>query len=383
MKKKALIIGIIGIFLHIQPMSAQTWEKTKRLTWNIGLSSHQKIATDSNGHIHVVWQDNSPGNNEIYYKRSSNGGITWSLKRLTMTSGSSIHPAVAVDASDNIHVSWVDQTTGNYEIYYKRSMNAGATWGGTKRITWNSGHSVEPAIATKSNNVHLVWHDNPTGNYEIYYKRSTNAGGTWGGTKRITWNAGDSSYSSIAGDSGSNIHVVWEDNTPGNMEIYYKKSTNGGVNWGKFKRLAWSSGASTSPKITVDSSDGISLVWSDDTPGNKEIYYRRSTSGGVTWSSTKRLTWNSGASAGPAITVDSSNGIYIVWYDDTPGRHEIYYKRSTNSGETWGGFKRLTWNSEWGEFYPDFALDSSNTIHVVWHDGDHGNTEIYYKKGGQ
>lgn len=47
-------------------------------------------------------------------------------------------------------------------------------------------------------------------------------GASWA-TKRLTWNSGQSSYVNICVDSSDNIHVVWNDDVPGNYEIYYKK----------------------------------------------------------------------------------------------------------------------------------------------------------------
>ena len=45
------------------------------------------------------------------------------------------------------------------------------------------------------------------------------------------------------------------------------------------------------------------------------------------WTSVRRLTWTSGASHYPAVAVDSSNGIHVVWRDETPGNVEIYYRK--------------------------------------------------------
>jgi hypothetical protein len=367
--------------LLIQPINAQTWEKTKRLTWNSGSSSTPKAAVDSDNHIHVVWQDKTPGNYEIFYKKSTNRGITWSTKRLSWTSGISKNPAIAVD-SGNIHVVWCDETPGNAEIYYKRSTNGGVTWGGIKRLTWNLGGSYVPEIAADSGQIHVVWEDSTPGNYEIYYKKSTNGGETWGSVKRITWNTGGSNSPAIAVDSSNTIHIVWHDLTPGNWEIYYKRSTNGGVSWGDIKRLTWSFDTSYGPAIAIDSSDNIHAAWHDASSGNNEIYHKRSTNGGVTWDSTKRLTWNAASSNTPAIAVDSSDGIHMSWTDFTPGNAEISYKRSTNNGVTWESTKRLTWNTGYS-VSPAIAVDLSKTIHVFWHDSFPGNYEIYYKKGGQ
>jgi len=378
-KKEFLIIVLFLVLIFLtQNVEAQTWQATKRLTWNSGDSWYPAIATDSSGNIHVVWEDNTPGNYEIYYKKSTDGGATWSTKRLTWNSGTSAYPVIAADSSGNIHVVWIDDTPGNYEIYYKKSTDGGATWS-TKRLTWNSGDSWYPAIAADSSgNIHVVWMENTPGNWEIYYKKSTDGGATWS-TKRLTWNSGTSAYPAIAAESSGNIHVVWYDNTPGNAEIYYKKSTDGSATWQATKRLTWNSGTSAYPAIAADSSGNIHVVWYDYTPGNAEIYYKKSTDGGISWT-TKRLTYNSGYSAIPAIATDSSGNIHVVWHDNTPGNREIYYKKSTDGGATWQATKRLTWNSGYSAV-PAIATDSSGNIHVVWFDYTPGNYEIYYKKG--
>jgi len=53
----------------------------------------------------------------------------------------------------------------------------------------------------------------------------------------------------------------------------------------------------------------------------------RSTDKGDTWATTKKLTRNSGMSICPAIAIDSSNNLHVVWADKTPGNYEIYYRK--------------------------------------------------------
>jgi len=230
MKKKLALINVFGFFLLIQPLSAQTWLSAKRLTWNPGNSFSPAVAVDSSDNIHVAWHDWTPGNLEIYYKKSTDGGTTWTTKRLTYNSGFSGYPAIAIDSNNHIHLVWFDETPGITEIYYKRSTDGGTTWT-TKRLTYTSGSSSHPAIAVDSNNhIHVAWSDYTPGNDEIYYKRSTDGGTTWI-TKRLTYNSGHSEYPVMAVDSNNHIHMVWQDQTPGNHEICYKKSTNGGATW--------------------------------------------------------------------------------------------------------------------------------------------------------
>ena len=72
----------------------------------------------------MVWDDATTGNNEIYYKESTDEGATWtSNKRLTWTSGLFRRPDLVVDILGNLHVFWQeDTTTENCEIYYRKHI---------------------------------------------------------------------------------------------------------------------------------------------------------------------------------------------------------------------------------------------------------------------
>ncbi len=382
MRRTGLVVAGFGLFLLAQVASAQ-WTAARRLTWNLGESKYPDIAVDASGNLHVVWDDFTPGNWEIFYKRSTDGGVTWSWnKRLSWNSGGSSNPDIAVDASGNLHVVWCDSSPGNWEIFYKRSTDGGATWSTVRRISWNSGPSVGPVIAVDSAaNLHVVWYDESlsSGFPEIFYKKSTDGGATWSASKRLTWTSGPSYDPDIAVDSAGNPHVVWYDYTPGAPEIYFKRSVDGGATWSTMKRLTWTSGGSNSPAITVDGPGKLHVVWEDYTPGNYDIYYKSSKDGGLTWTPNKILSWTSGGSEDPAIGVDSSGNLHVTWHDDTLGNDEIFYRRSADGGVTWAPNKRLTWTS--GESYNSaIAIDSSANLHVVWQDNTPGNAEIYYKK---
>ncbi|MCR4287549.1 MAG: glycoside hydrolase, partial [Deltaproteobacteria bacterium] len=170
-------------------------------------------------------------------------------KRLTNNTGYSGTPSIAINGS-NIHVAWVEDTPGNYEIYFKTSADNGATWSANKRLTNNTGYSFEPSIAVSGSNIHVAWYDTMPGNYEIYFMTSADNGATWSANKRLTNNSGLSHNPSIA-INGSNIHVAWNDSTPGNYEIYFKTSADNGATWSANKRLTNNTGASSYPSIAV------------------------------------------------------------------------------------------------------------------------------------
>jgi hypothetical protein len=110
----------------------------------------------------------------------------------------------------------------------------------------------------------------------------------WTPAKRLTWNLKGSYYTSIAVDSNDNIYAVWYQSLSNGYEIYSRKSTDNGNTWEPLKRLTWMAGNSQCPDIAADSSGNLHLVWYDDTLGDKEIYYKKSTDGGSTWTSTIR-----------------------------------------------------------------------------------------------
>lgn len=383
MKKLFLALIILLLFISLQ-ISGQTWSGLTRLTWNTGVSDYPSIAVDTSDKIHVVWEDNTLDNYyfEIYYKRSTDGGSSWSgVTRLTWSKTTSTETSIAADTKNGIHVVWRCGKSGNYEIYYKRSTDGGSSWSGLTRLTWNSGWSASPSIvADIGSGIHVVWHDFTPGNAEIYYKRSLDSGATWSGVTRLTWNTGNSFRPSIAADTSGGIHVVWHDSTPGNDEIFYRRSTDSGTEWSALTRLSWNTGNSSFPAIAADTSSGIHVVWEDDTVGDGDIFYTRSTNSGATW--TKRLTqltWNAGKFLYPSIAADSGSGIHLVWADDRMGDWEIFYKQSTDSGGNWSGVTRLTWNA--GDSWRSrlIAVNPGVGLHVVWEDNTPGNYEIFYK----
>jgi len=374
-RRIALWLMAIGVF-SLSPSAQAAWTSAKRLTWNDGISSSPQMALDSSGHLHVVWYDDTPGHYEIYHKRSTDGGTTWTAaKRITWSSDDSRYPAMAVDASDRLHVVWTEDSIGGSEIYYKRSSDGGATWTAKQRLTWTGITSEWPDIAVDSLGlIHLIWQDS-TG--EIYYSRSPD-GTNWMLDKRLTWTSGNSHYPDMAIDSSNRLHVVWEDNTPSeyNYEVYYKKSTEAGVAWSTAKRLSWMENGSYRPDLAVDPSANLHLVWYDENPSLYVIYYKKSTDSGASWTSAKRLSWDPGWTAYPNLAVDGPSTLHLVWEDPNG---ELSYRKSTDSGSTWAAVRRLTWTAGFS-WDPFIVADSSGNLHLVWSDDTPSNREIYYKK---
>ena len=168
---------------------------------NINKNENQNNATYTIGNkTLVVWQDNSTGNNEIYLRVSTDGGNTFgNTTNLSNNTGNSEFPKID-SVGKKIIIVWQDNSTGNNEIYLRKSKNAGATFSSKKILSNNTGNSEFPQIDTIGNKTLVVWQDNSTGNNEIYLRVSTDGGNTFGNTTNLSNNTGNSEFPKIDSD---------------------------------------------------------------------------------------------------------------------------------------------------------------------------------------
>lgn len=380
---KKILLGCLFIILNQDFLVAQ-WEPDQRLTFDDSSSvtsySNARCIAASCDTLHIVWHDLRNGNSEIYYKRSIDRGTTWGIDtRLTNDNGKSYYPSIAV-LGPNVHVVWMDERDANREIYYKRSTDGGDSWEGDVRLTNNFANSYFPSIAVSGSDVHVVWHDERdsiTG--ELYYKHSTDNGVTWSSDLRLTSQPEYSGMASIA-VLAQYLHIVWYDRRDNNYEIYYKRSTDNGASWEQDVRLTNNSFLQSHPSIVLSGSN-VHVVWVDWREAGTfypEIYYKRSTDGGITWGTDARLTNNPLDSDCPSVAASGSN-IHVVWQDwRSLSDYEMYYKQSTDAGTTWSNDFRLTNNAADSRFASIAIADSS--VHVIWSDVRNDNCEIYYKR---
>ena len=328
------------------------------------------VAIDDAGNPHVVWHDQSPGNKEIYYVTKPDGGPWSTPVNISNTPQRSFWSTVAIGSGGTVHVLWGDDTPGNGEILYA-SKPSGGSWSTPANISNDLGSSYRPDIAIDDEDtLHVVWHDDTVGNYEIYYASKPTIG-LWSDPTNISGSPTDSAQPSTAIDSNGTIHVVWDEGDG----IYYAKKPSDGF-WSTPTELPSSPGSSGGPAIAIGD-DILHVVWRDWTPGNQKIYYTSKTSEGG-WSTLVNMSSNSTINTfgSPAIAVDGVGTVHVVWGDDSPGNGEILHA-SKPSGGSWSTPVNISNNSGWSE-RPALPTSMSGAIHVVWEDDTPGNDEILY-----
>lgn len=311
------------------------------------------------------------------YKRDGAGFDPTTINLSNNPSNSAV-PEIAAIGS-NVYVVWVDGVGigGNNEILYRMSTDGGATFGSTINLSNNGGFSWLPKVAVSGNNVYVVWEDDTTGNDEILFRRSVDGGATFGSTINLSSDSGDSLSVGLA-VSGSNVYVVWVDSTGGNNEILFRMSTDGGITFGDITNISNNPGFSQLPRIAVFGTN-LYVIWVDVVSFKTEIFYRRSVDGGASFSDTENLSNNADFSDLPAVTV-LGNDVYVVWEDNVGGlNREIFYRRSTDGGASFSDTENLS-NSPLSSESPAIAV-LGNNVYFVWKEFVGGtNNEILYRR---
>jgi len=224
------------IYKRIASNGAGAVDQTRRLTFSSSFSIYPRIAASKSGSIvNIAYEDGQSGQSNIYYKRIIDYGAgTFETRQLTFGTGptewNSLPDITTSTSSDGQYVYIVYQCgwAGNREIMYKRLDKFGASTGTTytARLTYSVTESRSNSIDFDAayNYVHVSYHDDWSGNYDIMTKKLPDYGGGGFTGQRVSWGTGDSSHSTIAA-SGASAFVVWSDNSSGNYEILIKKGS--------------------------------------------------------------------------------------------------------------------------------------------------------------
>jgi len=121
------------------------------------------------------------------------------------------------------------------------------------------------------------------------------------------------------------------------------------------------------PAIAIDSSNIVHIVWSayNNIDGKNHIMYTNSTD----FSTKKQISNSSTDDDDPCITVDSSDIVHIAWKGST----KIYY---TNSSVNYLNYTLIS--QQTSADVPQIICDSSGIVHIVWEGYQSGNWDVFY-----
>ena len=248
------------------------------------------------------------------------------------SNSSAFNPRVAV-YDNNVYVVWTDNSSkGNSDIIFRKSADKGATFDAAENLSNNPGNSTDPLITAYRNHVYVVWTDNTRGNNDIDFKVSHDYGNNFSRTKPVSRNNGSSVLPQLAA-TGNNVYVVWTDDTTGNADINFRKSSDYGNNFNRTTNLSRNNVSSVSPQLAA-TGNNVYVVWTNDTTGNADINFRKSSDYGNKFAGDKNLSENiTSSSFDPKIAALDREKIHITWIVGTDNESEIFFTASGDTGE--------------------------------------------------
>jgi hypothetical protein len=217
--------------------------------------------------------------------------------------------SIAVSGSSNVYLTWWDNKTGNNEVFFAGSNDGGKTFGKPINLSNAKGGSADSQIAASGKNVYVTWWDNKTGNWQVFSKASTDNGKTFGNDAIVIKSVGKSPVKKltptppstisvdtiVAAPSGSsnNEYVVWWDNTTGNWDVFFAKSTDNGKTFGSPVNISNSPDSRSLGARMAAQGNNVYIAWIDIKSGQKQVMFRSSTDSGNTFGSPVMVNNNS------------------------------------------------------------------------------------------
>lgn len=263
------------IYFATKPAGAG-WTAPVNLTRTSQTDAMPAIFADAAGNLHLVWGSDSPGNREILYAFKGRAASDWSAPlRVSNTADRSWAPDVVADSEGGVHVVWYNFTPGVTEIYYAAKAPGAATWGEEIDVSNTAGGSQWPALAIADDDrLHLVWQDTLTlagqGQALILYYASKAADGDWSAGQEIARSQANGQKAqppALTISPGGALHVAWAAMT--DYRLYYARKPDNEAGWSQ-PQVVTALIPPPNPAnqwyfigLAADPDRGVHLVWND------------------------------------------------------------------------------------------------------------------------
>lgn len=214
----------------------------------------------------------------------------------------------------------------------------------------------------------------------------------------LTNNVGYSTNATVAMSgtgATATVLVAWRDDTPTPAQVYLKRSTDGGATFGSSINLSQSATGtilpSVKPSIVISGTGATAVVlvaWHGETT-NSEIWVARSVDGGATFGAPANRSNNTGFSAWPALAVTGTgaNAIFLLTWVGQPGNVtgewiDILAKRSTDGGASFGTLVNVSNKPDGGGSvgHPSVGITgiaAEASAVIAWEDNRGGHFDIW------
>ncbi|MBU4274110.1 MAG: glycoside hydrolase, partial [Planctomycetes bacterium] len=305
------------------------------------------------------------------------GDASENFVRVTNNTTSDQNPAIVRASDGKLWVVWDSDRSGNRDLWYKTSLNSGASWSAATRLTDHQESDLCPSIMeTSDGDIWVTWYSNRTGNWDIFYRHTSDSGSNWSSDEQLTTDALWDMEPSITEAADNSIWITWCSYRAGNWEVWARSTSNGGTSWSDPIRITTNNAWDYDPTIMVANDGTFWIVWYSERSGNRDLWYKTSANG-VTWSAATRLTTDAGADQNPSVTQTGDSTIWVAWHSNRDGHTDIWYKSTSNGGTTWSGETRYTMFTGNDEAVGLVSM-AGNEPGFVWHTDRYGQDDIFF-----
>ena len=285
--------------------------------------------------------------------------------------------ANVIFAGGEYHKVYHSDESGDCNIYYMSSKD-GTIIDREIGISGSEEGSRWPMITAQGDNYYIVWVESVGSGSEVYMSKSSDSGDNWSDPESLTDSQNEVDDPFLAIDSDGSLHLVWESIHGDESDILYMNSSDRGSTWSEIKKLSNSTAHSEYPSLSIDPEDHLHLIWEDHVNGNGNILYTKSTDGGTNWNNSYTVSPPDSDAGEPSLAVGDDKTIHVVWRDSRHEESEIYYRNKSEN--RWNKEIRLTNDATYSE-YPCVSIDGEQEVRVTWHDNRTGDDWLYYRKG--
>jgi hypothetical protein len=398
-----------GIFFSKSVDSGASFSKPVAITnYKQGIKQEPRIAV-SGKNIYIIWSDYSLGAAEIYFTKSTNNGVTFSMPVALGTSFGAAEETRLSAFGDSVYVLWIGSANGVTAgaVLFRTSSDEGNTFSNTTSISSN-GIASKPEMSISGNNVYVVWYNSTLTNSnviddQILFTRSTNNGAHFDSQINLSNNPNSFSSRPQVEASGKNVYVAWLESGPNHTlniaNTYFARSVDDGATFSTPIRFSNNVAANNysfnfdTPKIASSNStydDNVYVLWAytsssnSSLPQKTDLFISRSANGGASFSSPFKISSGLGLRDESINVLTNPNNnadeVGVMWSADTGSRtlgYEIFISLSMDNGISFSNPVDES-NVIGLSLFPEMIINGSSLC-FTWTEYNHGSYSILFK----
>ena len=355
---------------------------------NDSRSANPMVATSGNN-VYVTWMENwgGHGNSYVMFERSTDGGNTFSMPVRLSNNDGEAGPQKIIASGNSVYILILYSLQGNTaeRVSLLSSHDNGTTFGMPTTIledTQTRG-SVDMVVSEDGNLVYVSGQDSgkcPIDKmdcqYNIFLEKSTDGGTSFEDPITVKTTNQSIAYP-IMTTSDGNVYLSWSETMGDNRILFFAKSNDKGTTVSKPVVFSQEIGESSFPQLVANGKN-VFLVWDysnesiilnekyhnnivTDSPVSG-FFFAKSIDGGNTFSSPINLSGIAGTSYWSNVA-SSGNNVFVSWGTKFNDTQEVFIKKSTDDGITFGNAIKLTDSKQ--NYFQMEAISSGNYVYVA------------------